>query len=441
MGNAAVPSQRSVDCEALASQPLRAICRRIDAIDIRGARRVKVGKFPDPIEIPVWHGETLGFSTAAKLGQWASEQRELWLTIRQAPFNQWSGPINEQHQYFQIVEDSALAYRTAADTASETELTTTHWQTLRNNINGVIAAIGDGRSLTTDTPLFAKIQRISQHNPDAAALVLMSQRSDANKQIANAMQYTHQYQAAIIYLAVSNESAEIDPANHAAEIQSLKTQLRQDSETFQKELDEWSTRYEEFSADAHQADSDRGTGWQTELTNVREDWQQLKKTYDEQLALQAPTQYWKDRENNSRTYAIVFGIAFLIVASACLGVFVNIGIPYLHNVATMRDVNVLVLALPVLIPGFIAIWLLRILGRLFAENLQLSIDAGERQTMVKTFLALMHDEQRGKALVTDNDRILILHSLFRPSAVSSADDAPPVHWFDILSQKLGGPKK
>lgn len=61
--------------------------------------------------------------------------------------------------------------------------------------------------------------------------------------------------------------------------------------------------------------------------------------------------------------------------------------------------------------------------------------------MVKTFLALMRDDTAGKTLVKDDDRILILHSLFRPSSVSAVDDAPPVHWFDILTNKVSSKGK
>jgi hypothetical protein len=48
---------------------------------------------------------------------------------------------------------------------------------------------------------------------------------------------------------------------------------------------------------------------------------------------------------------------------------------------------------------------------------------------------LINDQERGKALVTDEYRILILRSLFRPSAIASMDDAPPVHWFDLLMRR------
>lgn len=403
---------------------------------------MKVGKFPEQLTVNVWMAESpLVFGTAAKLGEWAQAQMEAWAAISKPTTNAWAGPLAEQVSHFDAVSVAANRYRQNIEGVSDESQLRDYWISLQNDINGVLNNITNGRTLTTDAPLFSQIETISKVEPDAAMLLYLSQRSDWDPQIQHVQQYGSKFYRGLIRLAGMNGSAEVNPAVSAKEIASLKNQLRQDSETFSQNMDEWSGRYEQFSSGASKADDDRATAWQEELEGVRSDWTSLKKTYDEQLALQAPTQYWKDREKNSRFYAVAFGIAFLAVAASCLLVFVLLGIPYLHGVATMKDTNVLVLALPVLIPGFIAIWLLRILGRLFAENLQLSIDAGERQTMVKTFLALMHDEERGKALVTDSDRILILHSLFRPSAVSSADDAPPVHWFDILSQKLGGPKK
>lgn len=112
--------------------------------------------------------------------------------------------------------------------------------------------------------------------------------------------------------------------------------------------------------------------------------------------------------------------------------------PHLFEVAAQKDVSPILTLVPVAVLAFAGIWVLKMLSRLLSENLQMMRDARERETMVKTFLALMRDDKNGKSLVNDNDRILILHSLFRPSSIAATDDAPPVHWFDILTNKTGG---
>jgi hypothetical protein len=91
--------------------------------------------------------------------------------------------------------------------------------------------------------------------------------------------------------------------------------------------------------------------------------------------------------------------------------------------------------LPVLVPAFAGVWVLRILGRLLSENLAIAQDASERETMVKTFLSLMRDETTGKSVVTDEDRRIILNALFRQSAVTATDDTPPIHWLQAFKLK------
>ena len=112
--------------------------------------------------------------------------------------------------------------------------------------------------------------------------------------------------------------------------------------------------------------------------------------------------------------------------------------PRLFELASQKDVSPILTLVPVAVLAFAGIWVLKMLSRLLSENLQMMRDARERETMVKTFLALKRDDKDGKSIVNDNDRILILHSLFRPSSVSAIDDAPPVHWFDILTNKVSG---
>jgi hypothetical protein len=114
--------------------------------------------------------------------------------------------------------------------------------------------------------------------------------------------------------------------------------------------------------------------------------------------------------------------------------FFRIAVPYLAQI-TDKGASALTASLPVLLPTFAIIWILRILGRLLSESLQLIRDARECEVMVMTFLALMNDTTTGVPLVSEDDRLLILHSLFRPSSVTATDDSPPVHWFDILKRK------
>jgi hypothetical protein len=81
--------------------------------------------------------------------------------------------------------------------------------------------------------------------------------------------------------------------------------------------------------------------------------------------------------------------------------------------------------------AFLAVWVLRIISRQLLTHFVMASDAGERVAMIKTFLALMQLPEH----VKEEDRILILSSLFRPSA-KTEDAATPPNWFDLLMQRV-----
>lgn len=247
-----------------------------------------------------------------------------------------------------------------------------------------------------------------------------------------------------IQLSLSADSREAETSSALKRIKRESDQLRTRLERAYAEFAEHETAWVTRSSDAVRLEGEateaRDRRWGEFLRNSDEQWKSALRTYDEKMALAAPTTYWSNRATGARNSAMGYGAAFAVIVTIGLILFGALGIPYLSKVSA-SGTSVIVAILPVLVPAFAAVWLLRIVGRLLSESLQLIQDARERETMVKTFLALMNDEVRGKALVTDNDRLLILHALFRPSAVSGTDDAPPVNWFDILSQKMGDQKK
>jgi hypothetical protein len=80
-------------------------------------------------------------------------------------------------------------------------------------------------------------------------------------------------------------------------------------------------------------------------------------------------------------------------------------------------------------PALLAIWYLRIKGRDIIRHESLADDARERIAMTKTFLALEY-----KGVASDDQRLLVLHNLFRPSTVAQ-DDTAPATIFDLLFKR------
>jgi ribosomal protein S20 len=297
-----------------------------------------------------------------------------------------------------------------------------------------------GTVLTSDHAYYPVIAELVESNIEAAAYVLGAARSDGDQQLKGwfaANQFPIQALNALILNRGKTEKSADWLAPQRKELGQLKsdyqTKLNELRAVFNEQIRANTEQHRQEGVAQEQRQSDWGR-WKTELS---EEWVKLKKVYDEQLALQAPTQYWSQRAKTHRSIAIGFAIAFGLALTGGVAAFVCWAMPGLLNAAGNKDASVLLTLAPLLVPVFASIWVLKILSRLLSENLQLMRDARERETMVKTFLALMRDDQSGKALVQDNDRILILHALFRPSSLSAVDDAPPVHWFDILTNKVG----
>lgn len=306
-------------------------------------------------------------------------------------------------------------------------------------LNQHFAQLVQGTVLTSDHAHYPVIAELIESDLEAAAYVLTTARSDGEQRLKewlrNERLPIHVLGRLVLSRGKTKKSADWR-APQRKELGQLKSdyqaKLNELRATFDEQTEAITEQHRQEGAAHEQRQSDWGQ-WKKDLS---EEWVKLKKVYDEQLALEAPTHYWSQRADAHRSTAIKFAIAFGFVLTGGVTTFVCWAMPGLLNAAGNKDASVLLTLAPLLVPVFASIWVLKILSRLLSENLQLMRDARERETMVKTFLALMRDDQSGKALVQDNDRILILHALFRPSSLSAVDDAPPVHWFDILTNKV-----
>jgi hypothetical protein len=152
-------------------------------------------------------------------------------------------------------------------------------------------------------------------------------------------------------------------------------------------------------------------------------------TYNTQLALQAPTDYWKRKRHGHRVAAVIWGAAFGFVLWKLTAA------PFLAwtqiHPAFVPSYGVF---LPTLGAAFLSVWILRVISRQFLSNMAFNSDADERITMVMTFLALMQKPDH----VRETDRVLILSALFRPATRTEEDGAPP-NWFDLVMQRIKPP--
>ena len=198
----------------------------------------------------------------------------------------------------------------------------------------------------------------------------------------------------------------------------LFVELEARVDTFDKRLNEAATRQkqneDEIAAFWESARSDLYTLKTTYETDIKT----LKATYEEKLRLEAPASYWAKKKTVHAWLYWCSGGAFL---SAIAGIGYAAWSWPDEIVAFLPRSEGRELGLSALVfftvPALFIAWGLRVVLRLFNENLALAADAKMRSTMITTYLALT---QAGSA--TAEERFLILNAIFRPPGAAAAED-------------------
>lgn len=379
--------------------------------------------FDPPVQVVCTeNGLARSFAHSDDLLAWLDAQEQAWNSV-------------PKPQHRRLVQIRGQQDRSFADLRESIESLD------RNRIEAALIDLREGRSISTESRFFPSIASAGEASPDSAGYLLVMVRSDGAALLNNMgigqpldgilRAFCHALPQSVAAVKIAQGTLEDGFSQTKASYEAALNSARSSNRELQEKL---GSAGEAFEKDR----GARSDEWADHMKDSREEWAKLKLTYDTELGLRAPTTYWSDRGRSQRNVAIAYGAAFSVALAAAISVFAFLGVDYL--VRLPNDKNAILGLLPILIPAFAAVWILRILGRLLAESMNLMRDARERETLVKTFLALMKDDSTGKSVVKDEDRILILHSLFRPASTGAVDDSPPVHWFDVLASRMGTKK-
>lgn len=220
-----------------------------------------------------------------------------------------------------------------------------------------------------------------------------------------------------------------------SEIDRLLGKSRIDAETRHQQADiELRAKLEEL--DANSAET---------ISGIQTEWTSLRAAYDTKFALQAPVEYWKARRKVHRLGAICWGFASLIYAGIVSVLMIPIGKSNFEEARILWGASAgpsvshyLPEIFSVGVVAFISLWVLRFTVRQASEHLARGEEASQRVTMAETFLALSNPGEGKAALVGEADRAVIVQALFRPSAHSGIDDAPPAHWIEDVFRRIKG---
>lgn len=200
--------------------------------------------------------------------------------------------------------------------------------------------------------------------------------------------------------------------DHLTEYKTQEDQLKEQFESI-------NTNFDEFFTDAR-------SSLEAHLKKNTEDLDELKKTYNQYMALKAPVDYWQAKRKKHHDNASMFkwwSIGVGILGSSAFSFSV------LH-VFSDNQISYWKISIFVLL-GTLFFWSLRVLMKLMLSNIHLESDAHEREVMCQTYLSLLR-EQTG---LNDNDKKLILSTLFRPSSSGIVgDDGIPPGIYDVITK-------
>ena len=156
-------------------------------------------------------------------------------------------------------------------------------------------------------------------------------------------------------------------------------------------------------------------------------------TFKEDIALQSSVAYWtKKRKHHQK---VMWWMATFTVISAAVTALGFIWAANEHLDVTIDEVKLAQIGVMLAI-STLGVWLTRLAAKIFISNLHLRTDADERVTMIQTYLAFLAEGKGPK----DDERQLILQTLFRSSTTGFIKDDGPTTPLETLATKATGKK-
>lgn len=306
-------------------------------------------------------------------------------------------------------------------------------------------------------PLYQNmLAALSSQNAFAINLVFAFQRDEyqAIPTYENSIKEMHQQ------FTITLSSAEERVVNSINEFNGkFDDVLMQHEELYQKTRE----KYKRFASRSLRAMRRVGRFTKDVLDKSNLDINQAQTTYHEQVDLDASVSYWRTKKtkNNRNAFIwLIFGIGGSVVATfyllaeyyakgGIIGISVRLAdsgkiageaVNQLHQVATTATSGMEHLVLnatgAALVVTLMAV-IIRVALRQFNTYSHLSLEAEERVTMVKTYLALLNE---GK-LKSDQDRHLALEALFRTSQTGMIAETSFNSPVDIIVKSLADKAK
>ena len=203
-------------------------------------------------------------------------------------------------------------------------------------------------------------------------------------------------------------------------------ELQEKNDELISEIEGLRNKFNSLILEVEAQKTEQKESFETELKKAQEKLADIERTYDEKLALQSSVEYWDKKRVHHQFVMWWMAMVTAFCAAAITGIFVWVAYD-LFEATTLSEVQLWKLGVMLAISSF-GVWLVRLLSKIFISNLHLRTDADERVTMIKTYLALLREGSGPK----DDERQLILQTLFRPSSTGFIKEDGPTGFYEAI---------
>lgn len=245
-----------------------------------------------------------------------------------------------------------------------------------------------------------------------------------------------QFGRALTYLSEPKVAAAYHRRQRSAvaNIELLTSEMIEKIASLEKSVADIKGEHAEFINESEQSAVDQ-------RSEFSQEWGKLRAAYDAELKLRAPREYWNskfiDHGLASKKWRMAFfltaGISAVVIALA----ITSLAREWISIPTSLMSYGWIIPAGVVGLPAFLALWLLRLCGRQWADHLMRQEDSRERVVMIETYLAISRDSDSPGAVTDPAQLGLVLNSIFRPGPGMSHDDSPPVGVFETVLARLG----
>jgi hypothetical protein len=226
----------------------------------------------------------------------------------------------------------------------------------------------------------------------------------------------------------------------------FRTRSDQQLSAFRSELSAIKAEREQATAERLDWAAQTKKTWQEALERINqeavaalESIKNTEKAFKEQMKLRASVKYW-EKESSKHTARGHWQKGFILVyaLAVCALAFCSVPPAFEFVKATALALEgksstpLLILAGMGIFIVSVALWIARILVRVYVEERHRALDASERAVMAETYQALTNE-----GTVTESERVLVLSSMFRPAGDSpTKEEGPEMLQHAILAKLL-----